>query len=46
MELTDLTITQSHEGLLKKQFSALELAKVFFDRIKEENKKINEEEEE
>ncbi len=41
MELTDLTITQSHEGLLKKQFSALELAKVFFDRIKEENKKIN-----
>ena len=41
MELTDLTITQAHQGLIKKEFSALELTKAFLDRIKERNKKIN-----
>jgi len=40
VELTDLTITQAHQGLIKKQFSALELAKAFLDRIKKRNKKI------
>jgi len=40
MELTDLTITQAHQGLIKKQFSALELTKAFLDRIKKRNKKI------
>ena len=33
MELTNLTISQAHEGLKKKEFSALELANTFFDRI-------------
>ena len=41
VELTDLTITQAHQGLIKKQFSALELAKAFLDRIKKRNKKIS-----
>ena len=40
MELTELTITQAHQGLIKKEFSALELAKAFLDRIEKENKKI------
>jgi len=40
MNLTELTITQAHQGLLKRKFSALELTKSFLDRIKERNKKI------
>jgi aspartyl-tRNA(Asn)/glutamyl-tRNA(Gln) amidotransferase subunit A len=40
MELTDLTITQAHEGLIKKEFSALELTKAYFERIEKEDKKI------
>ena len=34
MELTKLTITQAHQGLVKKEFSALELTKAFLNRIK------------
>jgi len=41
MELTDLTIIQTHEGLKKKDFSTLELARAFFDRIDKEDKKIS-----
>lgn len=33
MELHELTITQAHEGLAKKEFSAIELCKAFLDRI-------------
>jgi len=40
MELTELTITQAHRGLIKKEFSALGLTKAFLDRIKELNKNI------
>lgn len=41
MELNKLTITQAHNGLVKKDFSALELTKAFLDEIKEKNKDIN-----
>lgn len=40
MDLTKLTIVQTHQGLLKKQFSAIELAKAHFEKIKKENQKI------
>lgn len=36
-----MTITKIHKGLLEKEFSALELAKAFFAKIKKENKKIS-----
>jgi len=39
MELTELTITQAHEGLVKKEFSALELCQAYLDKIKNDNKK-------
>ncbi len=41
MSLHQLSIVQAHDGLLKKKFSALELAKAFLDRIKTEDKKIS-----
>jgi len=41
MELTDLTITQVHQGLKKKKFSALELCKIYLDKLKEKNKEIS-----
>ncbi|MDI6891253.1 MAG: Asp-tRNA(Asn)/Glu-tRNA(Gln) amidotransferase subunit GatA [Thermodesulfovibrionales bacterium] len=41
MELTELTITQTHEGLIKKEFSALELCQTYLARIKKEDKKIS-----
>lgn len=41
MRLTELTINQIHQGLIKKEFSALELTKVFLDKIEKEDKKIN-----
>jgi len=41
MDLTSLTITQTHQGLVKKKFSALELAKAYLNRIKKEDKKIH-----
>jgi len=40
MILTDLTISQSQEGLKKKEFSALELCKAYLDKIKERDKEI------
>ena len=40
MELTDFSISRIRQGLLKKEFSALELAKAFLDKIEKENKKI------
>lgn len=40
MQLTDLTITQTHQGLIKKEFSALELSKAYLDKIEERDKEI------
>jgi len=41
MELYELTITQAHQGLLKKEFSAVELTKAFLNRIKKTDKEIS-----
>jgi aspartyl-tRNA(Asn)/glutamyl-tRNA(Gln) amidotransferase subunit A len=41
MELTELTITQAHEGLVKKEFSALELCQAYLDRIRQKYKNIS-----
>jgi len=41
MKLHELTITKAHEGLKKKEFSALELTKSFLKIIKETDKKIS-----
>jgi len=41
MDLSKLTIKKIHQGLLKKEFSALELAEVYLAKIKKEDKKIN-----
>ena len=41
MELHKLTITQAHQGLVKKEFSVLELTKTFLKRIEEVDKKIS-----
>ncbi|MDI6591759.1 MAG: Asp-tRNA(Asn)/Glu-tRNA(Gln) amidotransferase subunit GatA [Patescibacteria group bacterium] len=40
MDLTDLTIKEAHQGLVKKEFSALELTKAYLDKIEKENKEI------
>ena len=40
MKFEDLTIEKVHQGLLKKEFSALELTKFFLERIEKENPKI------
>ncbi len=40
-DLTTLTIVKAHEGLIKKEFSALELTKAYLDRIREEDEKIH-----
>ena len=40
MELTNLTIKEAHQGLKKKEFSALELCKNYLDRIEKKDKKI------
>ena len=40
MKLADLTITQAHQGLKKKEFSALELCKAYLDKIKERDREI------
>lgn len=40
MELADLTISQIHQGLSKKEFSALELTKLFLDKIERLDKEI------
>lgn len=39
--LHNLTIKKFHEGLLNKEFKALEVAEAYFARIAEEDKKIN-----
>ena len=41
MDLSNLTIETFHDGLLKKQFSALEVAQKFFDEIAEKDEDIN-----
>src|SRR4030042_3788686 len=41
MNLNELTITGIHEGLKKKEFSALELCKVYLDKLKKKNKEIS-----
>jgi aspartyl-tRNA(Asn)/glutamyl-tRNA(Gln) amidotransferase subunit A len=40
MELSKLTIKDVHRGLIRKEFSALELAKYFLERIENFDKKI------
>ena len=40
MELCELTIKKAHEGLIKKEFSAVELTKACLERIEKEDKKI------
>jgi aspartyl-tRNA(Asn)/glutamyl-tRNA(Gln) amidotransferase subunit A len=40
MHLHDLTIKKFHEGLLKKEFSAFDVAEAFFKHIEEKDKKI------
>ncbi|MEK7519490.1 MAG: Asp-tRNA(Asn)/Glu-tRNA(Gln) amidotransferase subunit GatA [Patescibacteria group bacterium] len=41
MELENLTIGQIHQGLIKKDFSALELCRSYLDRIKKKDKAIS-----
>ncbi|XOB40468.1 MAG: Asp-tRNA(Asn)/Glu-tRNA(Gln) amidotransferase subunit GatA [Candidatus Nealsonbacteria bacterium] len=41
MELTSLTIKKIHEGLLKKEFSALELTRAYLEKVKKEDVKIH-----
>lgn len=38
--MNNLTIKEIHEGLISKKFSAVELAKFYFDKIKKEDEKI------
>ena len=40
MELTELTVTQVHQGLLKKEFSAVDLTQAFLFQIKKKDKQI------
>jgi len=40
MSLTELTISQVHEGLKKKEFSAVELCRNYLDNIKTRNKEV------
>ena len=41
MELENLTIKETHEGLLEKEFSAEELAKSYLEKIEKEDKKVH-----
>ena len=41
MNLIQLTITQTHQGLKKKEFSAIELVKAHLGEIKKKDKKIS-----
>lgn len=41
MDLTDLTIKKAHEGLLKKEFSAVELTSAYLSEIKSKDKELN-----
>jgi len=40
MELTNLTISQAHQGLKKKEFSSHELCQAYLEKIKKLDKKI------
>ncbi len=40
-QFSNLTIEKAHKGLKKKEFSAVELARFYLDKIKKENKKFN-----
>ncbi|MBM3257908.1 MAG: Asp-tRNA(Asn)/Glu-tRNA(Gln) amidotransferase subunit GatA, partial [Candidatus Nealsonbacteria bacterium] len=40
MKLQGLTVSQAHQGLLKKEFSSVELCQSYLDRIKEKNEEI------
>ena len=41
MELENLTISKTHRGLIKKEFSALEICQAYLEKIESEDKKIN-----
>ena len=41
MNLTELTISQTSQGLKRKEFSALELSQAYFNKIKEKDKEIS-----
>ncbi len=41
MKVSDLTIKKAHQGLINKEFSALELTKSYLEKIKKEDKEIN-----
>jgi len=41
MKLKNLTIKKTHEGLSKKEFSAVELANAYLEKIEKEDKNIN-----
>jgi aspartyl-tRNA(Asn)/glutamyl-tRNA(Gln) amidotransferase subunit A len=41
MDFSKLTIKTAREGLMKKEFSAVELVNFYLDKIKKENKEIN-----
>lgn len=41
MQLNQLTIKQAHNGLIKKEFSSVELTKACLERIKQVDEKIN-----
>ena len=41
MELENLTISKTHRGLVKKEYSALEICQAYLEKIESEDKKIN-----
>ncbi len=41
MDLTSLTIKQAHQSLINKEFSALELAKAYLNKIEKQDKEIS-----
>lgn len=41
MDTSELTIKKIHDGLKKKEFSAVEIATAFLEKIKKENKELN-----
>jgi len=41
MDLTSFTIKQAHQGLVNKEFSALELAKAYLNKIEKKDKEIS-----
>ncbi len=41
MNLTELTITQAHNGLKNKEFSSVDLTKAYLEKIKKSDKELN-----